>query len=251
MTRLAGWARPVAQLVPVVVPIGMAATFAVARKGLGPRRGYLAAFIAYWAVCLGLPLAVLGWRGCADLVRRPARPLPRPRALALATLGVPLAGAVAVELIPNVRAASPKLVAASLGIAGVNAMAEEVLWRGLPITAFPESAWRGWLLPATGFTIWHLAPLAAMRRWSRAPGVLAGAALIGFGYGWVAWRTGSLRWTIPPHILTDASGLRSVRRVWLGESGAQREASAELRTPAVRPALLARPSGMGAATACG
>lgn len=220
MTRPASWARPVAQLVPVVVPVGMAATFAVARRRLGPRRGYLAAFATYWAVCLGLPVAVLGRRRCADLVRRPAQPLPRPRALAFATLGVPLAGAVAVELIPNLRTAGLRLIATSLGIASVNAIAEEVLWRGLPVTAFPDSAWRGWLLPATGFTLWHLAPLAAMRRWSRAPGVLAGAALIGFGYGWVAWRTRSLRWTILPHILTDASGIRSVRRAWLGDTGA-------------------------------
>jgi membrane protease YdiL (CAAX protease family) len=220
VTRRAGWARRVAQLVPGVVPVGMAATFAVAGRRLGPRRGYLAAFAVYWAVCLGLPLAALGPRRCADLVRRPAQPLPRPRAIALAMLGIPLAGAIAVELIPNLRAAGPKLVATSLGIAAVNATAEELLWRGLPITAFPDSAWRGWLLPATGFTLWHLAPLAAMRRWSRAPGVLAGAALIGFGYGWVAWRTRSLRWTIPPHLLTDASGIRSVRRAWLGDAGA-------------------------------
>lgn len=197
----------------------MAATFSLAHRRLGARRGNFVGFSLYWAACLVLPLALLGGRRYAGLLRNQPRPLPKPRILALSALGAPLAGAVAVELVPNLQAASPTLVATALAIAAVNATAEEALWRGLPSSCFPDDPWHGWLLPATGFTLWHLVPLAAMKRWSRAPAVLAGAALIGFGYGWVAWRTGSLRWTIAPHILTDASGLRSVRQAWLGEKG--------------------------------
>jgi hypothetical protein len=44
---------------------------------------------------------------------------------------------------------------------------------------------------------------------------LAGAALIGAGMGWVAWRTRSLRWTLPAHLATDANGL-SAASFWLG-----------------------------------
>src|SRR5512132_4265798 len=46
---------------------------------------------------------------------------------------------------------------------------------------------------------------------------LAPTALIGAGVGWVAWRTQSLRWTLSPHVATDASGLR-VARFWLDRS---------------------------------
>jgi hypothetical protein len=34
-----------------------------------------------------------------------------------------------------------------------------------------------------------------------------GACFISFGYGWVAWRTGSRRWTTLAHMATDAMGI--------------------------------------------
>jgi len=36
---------------------------------------------------------------------------------------------------------------------------------------------------------------------------LAGAFHIGLGHGWVAWRTGSIRWTVLTHLLTAFLGL--------------------------------------------
>lgn len=212
--------RSLVRLLPATMPLGMAAVFAVAGASLGRRRGYIAGFATYWTLCLAVPLLLLGRRRFVELFTRGPQPFPSPRMLAAAALMLPAAGAIGVELIPNLRTASAKLLATSIGIATVNAVSEEVFWRGVPITEFPDDRWSGWLVPATGFTLWHLVPLAARRRWSRVPGVLAGAALIGYGYGWVAWRTRSVRWTLPLHVLTDASGLRAVRRVWLGDEGA-------------------------------
>ena len=45
---------------------------------------------------------------------------------------------------------------------------------------------------------------------------LAGAALIGAGYGWIAVRTGSVTPVLVPHAIADASGVRPVSRLWLG-----------------------------------
>jgi Type II CAAX prenyl endopeptidase Rce1-like len=74
---------------------------------------------------------------------------------------------------------------------------------------------RGWLWPAVGFTAWHLAPLSVRPYRHGTLAFLAPAGLIGAGYGWVAWRNGSVRLTLPAHIATDASGLRAAR-FWLG-----------------------------------
>jgi membrane protease YdiL (CAAX protease family) len=132
---------------------------------------------------------------------------------ALALLVPPL-GAVGTELLPALRGADPALFATACAVAAVNATGEELLWRGLFVAAFPDDPVRGWLWPAIGFTVWHLAP-ASVRPPRRGRLFLAGSALIGAGFGWVAWRTRSLRLTLPAHVVTDASGL-SAARFWLG-----------------------------------
>jgi hypothetical protein len=44
------------------------------------------------------------------------------------------------------------------GIAVVNGVGEELLWRGAYLDTFPEDAWRGAVWPWVGFTLWHPAP---------------------------------------------------------------------------------------------
>jgi len=50
-------------------------------------------------------------------------------------------------------------------------------------------------------------------------GILAGAALIGLGYGWVAWSTRSLRAVLAPHAATDSCGIRAAQAVWVNGCG--------------------------------
>jgi hypothetical protein len=148
------------------------------------------------------------------MLGKPPESLPRPRWLGILALLIPPLGAVGTELLPALGDADPALVATAGAVAAVNATGEELLWRGLFVAAFPDDPVRGWLWPAIGFTAWHLAP-ASVRPPRRGKLFLAGSALIGGGFGWVAWRTRSLRLTLPAHVVTDASGL-SAARFWLG-----------------------------------
>ena len=84
------------------------------------------------------------------------------------------------------------------------------------MAAFPGDPVYGWLWPAIGFTAWHLAP-ASVRPPRQPRAFVAGTALIGTGFGWVAWRTRRLRWTLPAHVATDACGLPSAR-FWLNRT---------------------------------
>jgi hypothetical protein len=206
-------ARALTLAIPLVVPVGMRLLFPLLARRLGARRGYLAGFAVYWAGCYLVPLVLLGHRRVRALLLEPAGPLPRPGWLGAMALVVPPLGAVGTELLPALRRADPALVATAGVVAAVNATGEELLWRGLFVAAFPEDAVRGWLWPAVGFTVWHLAP-ASVRPPRQGRVFLAGSALIGAGFGWVAWRTRSLRWTLPAHVVTDASGL-SAARFWL------------------------------------
>jgi hypothetical protein len=111
--------------------------------------------------------------------------LPAPKPLAWAVLTVPPAGAIATQWLSHARPAGSRAVAVAAGVGLTNAMAEEPLWRGAPETASP-----------------------AARRLISQPGgklqALFGASLIGFGHGWLAWRTRSLVATSVAHAVTDA-----------------------------------------------
>ena len=207
--------------IPLVVPAGMRVLFPMLARRLGARRGYLAGFAAYWAGCYLIPLTLLGRRRIWALLREPPGPLPRPRWLGALALLVPPLGAVGTELLPALRGADPALVATAGAMAAVNATGEELLWRGLFVAAFPDDAVRGWLWPAIGFTAWHLAP-TSVRPARQGRMFLVGSALIGAGFGWVAWRTRSLRLTLPAHLVTDASGLPAAR-FWLGRQSTSSE----------------------------
>jgi membrane protease YdiL (CAAX protease family) len=37
---------------------------------------------------------------------------------------------------------------------------------------------------------------------------LSGALVIAFSYGWVAWRTGSIRWTVALYLFMNCLGVR-------------------------------------------
>jgi membrane protease YdiL (CAAX protease family) len=101
------------------------------------------------------------------------------------------------------------VLVSSAALAIVNAIAEEVLWRGIYSSVFPRQLIRGYLYPAVGFALWHVVPQSIhpsqLRGGTKA--FLAGAFFIGLGHGWVAWRTRSIRWTTLTHILTDFLGL--------------------------------------------
>jgi membrane protease YdiL (CAAX protease family) len=155
-----------------------------------------------------------------SLWRRTDQQLPTPRVVALAVLVTPPLGAVATEWLPNAGRAGPTAVAVAAGVGLTNAVAEDALWRGVPVTVFPDDPVRGWLWPAVGFTAWHLVPLTVRPTSPRRRiGVVAGAALIGLGQGWIAQRTGSLAVVSPAHVLTDACGVRPAESIWLGRDG--------------------------------
>jgi len=215
------WRRTVAAAMPALTPLVMKTAFDRLPQRYGKVPGYRRAMATYWLLCTALPLTIAGPRGLADLLTRPGRAMPAPRWLAAAGLVVPPAGALATELGPELRHANRRTVATAIIVGVTNAMAEELLWRGLPVAMFPDDPIRGWISPAVGFTLWHLAPLSVLpHRRGRFP-ILAGAAMIGTGAGWVAWSTRSLRSVLIPHAITDSCGIRAARTIWM-RSGYER-----------------------------
>jgi hypothetical protein len=200
--------------VPVLVPTSMAGVFRFLSRHLASRRAYNLGFALYWlGWCYGFPLLVLGPRAVARLLTTGRRPSLGEAGLLL----LPIAGAVGTQLRPNRKAIDKAVAAVMIGSAAVNAVGEELLWRGTFLNEFPDDVLRGAFWPLAGFSIWHLAPQivlpSRMGRWQ----FVLGAGFVGLcGLG-SAWRNKGLRNCVLSHAATDACGV-TVARFRLGMS---------------------------------
>jgi hypothetical protein len=76
---------------------------------------------------------------------------------------------------------------------------------------FPGDVVRGALWPLTGFTVWHLAPQLILPSPLGRGRFLCGTAVVGSVATMSARRTGGLRGSLLPHVLTDACGVVAAR----------------------------------------
>lgn len=201
--------RAVAIALPVAVPIAMTAVFTASRDRLGDHLGYVAGFGIYWGACAALTYGILGRDRVRALFRDRRPRVPRPTPLGVTLLAWPVAGAVATVAIPSLATATPVMVVTALSVAVVNALTEELLWRGVYISLWPANPWLGWIWPALGFGAWHVAPQVIHASPMGTFVYVAAATVLGLSWGFVAWRTGTLRWTSLSHVLTDGSGIRN------------------------------------------
>lgn len=201
--------RLVALTLPIFVPPVMEAVFAAGRERFGERNGYLAGFGVYWAACAGLTVGLLGPARTRTLFTGGRSRLGRPAAVGATLLAWPAIGAVATRFLPEVRGATKRELATIEAVAAVNATAEELLWRGVYLTLWPSNPLLGWAWPAVGFGLWHRAPQVIHPSAMSSRAYVAAATALGPSWGWVAWRTGSLRWVTVSHVLTDGSGVRN------------------------------------------
>jgi CAAX protease family protein len=199
-----------------VPPLVLLLVFDAFRGGatvFGVRWGYISGFLFYWAIWgLGFPLWVLGPSGVRALLLRPPRRGSVSPIIALPLLaGPPIIGFLFVfpMALPSLSAGT--LVAFAI-VAAVNGTLEEIVWRGLYATTFPRRRLAGFVIPAIWFALLQLAPLSAYpgRTLGAAALVVGGAFAVGLAYGWIAWRTGSIRWTIMSHVLMNFSGIGAI-----------------------------------------
>jgi membrane protease YdiL (CAAX protease family) len=203
--------RLVALSLPLVVPIAMRATFAATRNRFGAGRGYVAGFGIYWASCAALTAGLVGPKRARALFRA-RQPHPgRPALLDAVLLLWPPGGAIATRFLPARSAANPATLATIGAVAVANATLEEALWRGVYISLWPDNPVLGWLWPAFGFGAWHVAPQVIHPSSMGSPAYVTAATVLGLSWGWVAYRSGSLRWVAVSHVLTDGSGIQNAR----------------------------------------
>jgi membrane protease YdiL (CAAX protease family) len=195
--------RPVVALAPLAL---IAVTYPVFRiadasltNAVGGRLAWFVGMGVYWAVWgWGFSVWVLGRRRTWDLIR--------PRSATTQTLGhvgfVVAMAALVRFLVPRMEYTKATTGAAVLLAISpfANGVFEELLWRGVFLTIFPESVWLRVVWPSVMFGLWHLVP------GSISPGgphvaLVIGPTLMGFYLAWLSKRTGTVWWAILAHAL--------------------------------------------------
>jgi uncharacterized protein len=204
---------PLLILVSVYFVVGLT----IAQFGFNP--GYLLGIAFYWVVwCIAFPLWAVGRRGLADMFRGEGGWSASPSVLGWVLLAIPVVFML-VAALPQVwphLTASIILLSILMGL--WNGTLEEVLWRGAYLVAFPQSRWMGLIYAAIGFSLWHLAPYAQTADSTPLEYVVVtvGGLIFGLCWGYVAWRTRTIRWSVYSHILTNIASMVALSFVMQG-----------------------------------
>jgi membrane protease YdiL (CAAX protease family) len=177
----------------------------------GMQLGYLFSFIIYWILwCFLFPLFSLkSFKALFSLFKSVKPRFGNKPDITLFLISWPVAVALIFAFVPRLHNLTISILIVSVLIGFVNGFAEEILWRGVYITLFPNNIWFKYIYPSVFFTLWHLCPISVVPS-KYAGGIysfLLAALLYGLSWGYYARKTGSIRWSSIMHSINDSLGL--------------------------------------------
>lgn len=191
---------------PVLLLPCMLAVFGLTYRWLGRELAYLLGFGFYWLFwCLLVPRLLLGKREFNTILSDHTPLFSRSNWLAGALWLVVTLTAVFMYAAEFLRAPL-HLILLAIPLATINGVCEEILWRGLYIRLFPKNFWLAILFPSIGFALWHLAPQTIFPA-ENVVGFVISTFFFALPYGYIAYRTGSARWTAISHSLSGILAL--------------------------------------------
>lgn len=201
--------RYITSMLPVIQILSTYLSFIILVNHFGLKIGYFLGFVFYWCFwCLFIPYLLLGNNSFKSMFKNNNIFEDKIKWLNLILLIIPpILAFIFGPFLERIQSAPLYVILLSIPYGMINGIAEEVLWRGLFIKIFPVSFFWGFLYPSLGFALSHAAPLAVNPSSIGVIPFIASALFIGLCWGWVAFRTKSIRWTIISHILLDISGI--------------------------------------------
>lgn len=191
---------------PLLLLPTIARVFVLCGRWLGTEAGYLVGFGFYWLFwCLFVPRTLLGKKEFAAILRDRAPLFSRVNWLA-ALLWLVVTVTAVFMYAGDFLSAPLTLILLAIPLATVNGLCEEILWCGLHVRCFPHNPWLAILYPAVGFALWHFAPQAIFLAENRT-GFVISTFFLALFYGFIAYRTGSARWTAISHSLSGILAL--------------------------------------------
>ncbi len=180
---------------PVLV-VSMYAIFHSAARILGKELAWFIGFLVYWPIwCLSFPLWIIGKKHFRELFRHQ-----RLNKQSFLLLIIPLMMALVGRFILEYSQVNLWERFVLILYAFANGSLEEILWRGVYIKLFPNKNLWGIVWPTLWFSIWHYAP-GSLSIGSNPFILMAGAAVFGFCWSWLAMKTKTIRWSMISHTL--------------------------------------------------
>jgi membrane protease YdiL (CAAX protease family) len=189
-------------LLPFLLVPSTALVFVSTSRWVNAELGYVLGFLFYWVVwCTLIPLYILKTEGIGSLFRE-ENPLFRRSNWLPATLLVLILVITVIMYPPTGLLAAPiRLLLIAVPVAIVNGVCEEALWRGLYVKVFPGNAVLGVIYPSIGFALWHLSPQLVVPAETGVWPFVASTFFLGISYGWISYRTGSIKWNAISHCI--------------------------------------------------
>lgn len=187
---------------PIPLILTTAIAFVSLSQWLGNELGYVLGFLFYWIVWCGIvPIIYLGKDGLLSLFKEKTQLFKKENWLPVILLFLTTVVAFVMYFIPNIASTPMSLIIIAIPIAIINGTFEEILWRGLFIRAFPNRTISGFIYPTIGFAFWHISPQLIFPSESGMFTLVGLSFFLGLIYGWVAYKTGSIKWNALSHSL--------------------------------------------------
>jgi membrane protease YdiL (CAAX protease family) len=191
---------------PMILFGTMYALFTILVNWLGQDIGYLLGFAGYWFIFgLAIPVLVSGRDHFGSLLKDRNLLFNRQNWMT-AMLWIIVTG-VTLVMYGNAFLAGPfSLILIALPLAMINGVCEEIFWRGIFVKVFPDNPWLGIVYPAAGFALWHFIPQSVFPA-DNVYSFVFSTLFLGLVYGFIAYRTGSAKWTTISHCLNGILAL--------------------------------------------
>ncbi len=184
----------------------MSVVFVTCSHWLGTEAGYLLGFGFYWLFwCLLVPRWLLGKTKFTPILHDRAPLFSRANWLA-AFLWLAVTLIAVLMYVGEFVRAPLALILLAVPLATLNGFCEEILWRGLYVRLFPRNPWLAILYPSLGFALCHLAPQVVFPA-ENIFGFVVSTFFLALPYGYIAYRTGSAKWTAISHSLSGILAL--------------------------------------------
>ncbi len=169
---------------------------------------YILTSLFYWCVfCIPLSFYFLGGhKDIKNVYAKSSLPISTTNSRILTTLAfIPCVGTLFAVFIPKITFIPIQVFGIAFLFAFINGIAEELFWRGVFVSTFPNSSLKGYILPTLLFGLWHIAlyVLKDMKYQGGFAALVGGAAFFGFLWGFIAYKTKSVKVVTIAHIITN------------------------------------------------
>ncbi len=176
-------------------------------NGIGKTTGYLISFCIYWFIfCIPTGFFIAKrYGGIREIYRQKSEMPFKTRWKFYILAFVPCAAIFFVAFVNVVPRVDYEVLGIALCCALINGSIEELFWRGIYNKVFNNHIIFAFVYPSIFFGVWHIALF-----WAKGivyqggfPSLVGGALIMGVLWGWIAYRTKSIKIVTVAHIITN------------------------------------------------